>query len=213
MKRHAINCGSAGRFHRRQGGFTLLELVVALTVFGFLLIALTRGVQSGLDIWNMQARQVNKTWDLDNSSRLLRRLLTQIPVAPAASINPGSPPVAISFSGAADQLAFVGELPSGLGSDRRADITLHLVGKRFVIGWMPHRHELAAASAAAKDNEILNGVERVEFAYWGLPSPGAPPTWLTAWDGPSLPDLVRIRVALAKGDPRHWPDLIVAPRL
>lgn len=197
----------------RQSGFTLLELLVALTVFGFLLVALNHGVQTGFGIWNIQSRQVNKTWDLDASARLLRTLLTQIPTSPAASINPGSPAVAIAFVGKADQLSFVGDLPTGLGADRRADISLQLIGKRFVVDWKPHRHELAGPAPAESVSEILRGVDRLEFAYWGLPSPVALPTWLAAWDGPNLPDLVRIRISFAKSDPRHWADLIVAPRL
>ena len=199
---------------RRSGGFTLLELLVALTVFGFLLIALNHGVQTGLGIWNVQSRRVNRTWDLDASARLIRTLLTRIPTSPAASINPGSPAVAISFAGKADELSFVGDFPNGFGNDAAADITLRLAGTRFVAAWQPHRHELAGSPAGSTVSEILPGVERLEFAYWGLPGPtAAAPTWLAAWDGPNLPDLVRVRIGFAKGDPRLWPDLIVAPRL
>jgi general secretion pathway protein J len=199
---------------RCPGGFTLLEVLVALTVFGFLLIALNRGVQTGLGIWNVQSRQVNKTWDLDASARLLRTLLTQIPTSPAASINPGSPAVAIAFNGKEDELSLVGNLPNGLGTDRPANITLQLIGARFVLNWQPHLHELASRTLHPTVSEILQGVTHLEFAYWGLPSPVAlSPTWLAAWDGPNLPSLVRVRIRFGQGDPRRWPDLIVAPRL
>lgn len=198
---------------RRCRGFTLLELLVALSILGFLLIALDHGVKTGLGIWNVQSHRVNTTRDLDTTARLLRTLLTQIPTSPAASINPGSPAVAIAFNGNADELSFVGDLPIGFGTGSPADITLRLLGKRVVVDWQPHRHELANSSPRTV-SEILGGVERVEFAYWGLASPTATsPSWLPAWDGPSLPDLVRIRLAFGHDDRRRWPDLIVAPRL
>jgi general secretion pathway protein J len=200
--------------HRSSNGFTLLELLVALAVFGFLMLALNHGIQTGLGIWNVQARAVNKTWDLDASARLVRTLLTQIPTSSTTSINPGSPAVAIAFDGKTDAVSFVGELPTGLGADRPADITMELVGPRFVVNWQPHRHELGGPPPHQTESDILNGVARLEFAYWGLSSPtAASPAWLAAWTGPSLPQLIRVRIRFGAGDPRRWPDLIVAPRL
>jgi general secretion pathway protein J len=127
---------------------------------------------------------------------------------------PGVTPVAIAFSGKADSLSFVGDLPTGFGTDQPADITLRLTGTRFVVNWQTHQHQLADSPLRAIVTDILNGVDHLEFAYWGLPSPiASSPTWLAAWDGPSLPDLVRVRMKFGAGDPRHWPDLVVAPRL
>lgn len=193
-----------------QAGFSLLELLVALSVLGLVLIALNHGVQTGLGVWNVQARQINRTKDLDATARILRTVLTQIPAA--ASTNPASPPAAIVFTGKADELELVGNLPTGLGTDSYADLALHLNAKRLVLNWSPHRHELADPVAAANVTEILRGVERLDLAYWGPPSPNAPSTWLAGWDGPTLPNLVRIRLNFAAGDARRWPDLIIAPR-
>lgn len=197
----------------RQAGFTLLELVVALSVLGLVIIALNQGLQTGLGIWNVQSRQIRRTKDLDATARTLRALLTQIPISTSAAINPGSPSVAIAFTGKADQLAFVGNLPTGLGTDSYADITLSLSGKRLTLNWLPHRHELPGPAPAANVIEILRGVERLDLAYWGPPVPAAPSTWLAGWDGPRLPNLLRVRLGFAAGDTRRWPDLIIAPRL
>src|SRR3981081_3722849 len=109
-----------------DGGFTLLEVLVSLTVLAFLLIGLHHGVRTGLDLWNLQSRQMNATAELDSTFRVLRTLLTDIPRNPALPTNSGAPAVAISFDGTGDHLAFVGDLPSGLGSIRRSDITIAL---------------------------------------------------------------------------------------
>lgn len=208
-----IRASPVGR-RRHPDGFTLLEFLVALSVFGFLLIALNRGVQTGLGLWHVQSSRVNATWDLDSTARLFRTLLTQIPTSPTASINPGSPAVAIGFDGKSNELSFVGNLPTGFGTDSPADIKLQVLGKRLVVDWQPHRHELTGSSPRATVSEILRGVDRLDLAYWGMPSPtAASPTWLAAWEGPGLPELVRIRVEFGRDDPRRWPDLIVAPRL
>ena len=196
-----------------QGGFTLLEILVALTVLGFLLIGLNEGVRAGLGMWSKQTRQIGSMAELDSTARLLRSLLGNIPLAPAAAANPGSPPLAISFSGATGQLAFVGDMPTGLGSTRRADITVTSRGGRLVLLWAPHRHEQSNTAPVAQETELLGGVVRLEFAYWGTSGADSPTTWLTQWDGPALPQLIRIRMSFGKGDSRHWPDMIVAPQL
>jgi general secretion pathway protein J len=198
---------------RRDGGFTLLELLVALTVLGFLMVGLNQGVRTGLDFWSVQNRLIGRTAELDSTARVLRALLTGIPIIPAATANVGGPPVASSFAGKADRLTFVGDLPTGLGDTRRSDITLMLSGGRLVLLWSPHRHELAGVTPAPVKTELMRGVDQLLLAYWGVASPGAPAGWLAQWDGPKLPKLIRIRLTFSKGDSRRWPDLIAAPQV
>jgi general secretion pathway protein J len=198
---------------RRQSGFTLLEMLVGLIVLGFLVVGLNQGVRTGLGVWNMQARRVGDVADLASAARVLRMLLNGIPLLPAANVTPGSPPLAIAVAGTADRLAFVGDLPNGLGAPRRADITLFLTGDRLVLSWKPHRPELAGTPQASSDAELLRGIARLQFAYFGPPAPDSPMGWLTQWDGPILPELIRVQLSFVKGDTRHWPDLIVAPQL
>ena len=204
---------TARTMRRHPGGFTLLEMLVVLIVLGFLMLGLNQGVRTGLVFWTVQSRQIGSTAELDTTSRLLRMLLTGLPVAPAAAVNPGAAPIALAFTGAADHLSFVGDLPTGLGTTRRADITIELRGGRLVLVWSPHRHELASTKPASTDTELVRGIARLDLAYWGTTAPDSPPGWLALWDGPALPQLVRIRLTFAKGDGRHWPDMIVAPQL
>ncbi len=80
--------------------------------------------------------------------------------------------------------------------------------------WTPHRHETSAAPPPAPtETELIGGVDHVDFAYWGAPAGDQPAGWQGTWDGPGLPDLIRLRLAFGKGDARRWPDLIVAPQL
>jgi general secretion pathway protein J len=198
---------------RHHRGFTLLEMLVVLIVLGFLMLGLNQGVRTGLGFWTVQSRQIGNTAELDTTARILRMLLTGLPIAPAAAINPGAAPMALSFAGAADHLTFVGDLPTGLGNTHRADITIEARGGRLVLVWSPHRHELASTKPASNDTELLRGVARLDLAYWGTTAPDLPASWLAQWEGPAIPQLVRIRLTFAKGDARHWPDMIVAPQL
>jgi prepilin-type N-terminal cleavage/methylation domain-containing protein len=64
---------------KRKRGFSLLEMLVALTVLGLLMAGLNEGVRTGLGLWNAQTRHVGGIAQLDSTARLLRSLLVSIP--------------------------------------------------------------------------------------------------------------------------------------
>ena len=195
-----------------QAGFTLLEVLVALTVLGFLFIGLNQGTRTGFALWNSQTRRIGETDELDATARLTRDLLSGIPILPGTTSD--TAPQAIAITGERDRLAFVGDLPTGFGTTRRADITLLRSTGRFVLSWSPHRHERdREPPMAPTETELIRGVDRLDIAYFGAASPEAPPEWRAQWAGPRLPLLIRVRLRFPKGDRRRWPDLIAAPQL
>jgi general secretion pathway protein J len=199
------------RLFARQGGFTLLEMLVVVTVLGFLIIGLTQGVRTGLTLWEAQSRRVGETAELDAAARILRALLSGI--APSPSVGPTGGAGGLELKGSAASLAFVGDLPTGLGTTQRADITLELSRGRLVLRWTPHRHELSTAVASPPtETELVGNVERLDLAYWGTSSSGQETGWQAQWDGPAIPELIRVRLVFSANDRRRFPDLIAAPQ-
>jgi general secretion pathway protein J len=195
----------------RQAGFTLLEIIVALVVFGFLFVGLSQGTRTGFALWDAQARRIGQTEELDATVRTVRSLLTGIPILPVTAAD--NSPRAIAITGEANRLLFVSDLPTGLGATRRADITLEERTGRLILAWTPHRHEAAGAPPVVPtETELIRGVGQLEIAYYGAPA-GELPLWRTQWPGPQFPLLIRIRLRFPKGDARRWPDLIAAPQL
>jgi len=195
----------------RQSGFTLLEILVALVVLGFLMVGLTQGVRAGLTMWGAQTRRVGETADLDASARVLRRLLSGISLPAAGGVLGASSTE--KFEALPESLTFVGDLPTGFGTTRRADITLELHEGRLVLRWTPRRHELSIAPPPEPiETELIRGVERFDLAYWGSPSPSESAGWQSRWDRRDIPELIRVRLGFAKGDRRRWPDLMAAPQ-
>ena len=141
-----------------QGGFTLLEMLVVVVVLGFLVVGLTQGVRAGLALWSAQQRRVGETAELDASARVLRVLLTGVAAATPGGFGPGAA-AGGEIKGDASHLSFVGDLPTGLGTTRRADISIELDGRRLVLRWTPHRHEiLFGPSPQPTVSELISGV-------------------------------------------------------
>ena len=194
----------------RQSGFTLLETLIVVVLVGLLMVGLTQGVKTGLALWGAQQRRLAATADLDAGARVLRNLLTGLAASPASAA--GANPTAVK--GDSDHFSFVGDLPTGLGTTQRADISIELRKKKLMLIWTPHRHEiLLGPPPKPTETELVADVARLGIAYWGATAPDQPAAWQARWDGPAPPSLVRIRVAFGKGDRRHWPDLIAAPVL
>jgi general secretion pathway protein J len=200
----------------QQSGITLLELLVALLVLGLLMVGLTQGIRAGLAMWGGQTQRLSETAELDAVARALRMLLSNIQAPPASPppSNAGTSTTMPNFELSSDKLTFVGDMPTGFGTTRRANITLELDQKRLVVRWTPRRHESTTVpEPKPTETELSRGVERLEFAYWGSASPDQSAAWQDQSGGPQLPELIRVRLTFPKGDRRRWPDLIVAPPL
>jgi general secretion pathway protein J len=186
---------------RRDAGFTLLEVLAALVVLGFLMAGLSGGVRLGLRAWDQQERAVAGHGDLDAADRALRRLI--------AGIDPGSLTRTSFVTGSAGRLAMVAALPDAAPA-RMAEVALGLDGDRLVMRWTPQEPGVRLGPPpSVEEAELLRGVSQVRFAYWPRPGGRAGAAgWRDAWDRQDPPALIRVRLAFADG--RRWPD-IVAP--
>ncbi|MGA8755761.1 MAG: prepilin-type N-terminal cleavage/methylation domain-containing protein [Stellaceae bacterium] len=196
----------------RQSGFTLLETLVVVVVLGMLVAGLGQGVHAGLSLWGAQQRRLGEIAELDAGARVLRGLLTGIAVPQGQVV--GGPDANNGFKGDAEHLSFTGNLPTGLGTTRRADITIALRKGNLVLSWTPRLHEiLLTPPPPPTDTELVSRVARLDIAYWGSAAPDQPAAWQARWDGPAPPQLIRIRLVFGKDDRRRWPVLIAAPVL
>jgi general secretion pathway protein J len=186
----------------KAAGFTLLEIMVALVVFGLVLAGLNQGVRYGLQAWHSQVRLGSRNGDLDAVSRALRNMIEVMD--PGNGVDPA--PIAATRS----RLAFDTVLPdsAGTGSVRRVTAEL-LVDRRhdLVLQWRPELHvKWLRPRPSPTVATLVGGVAGLDMSFW-RPSGG----WVENWNYPDLPALIRIRVVFPPGDLRHWPDLIAAP--
>jgi general secretion pathway protein J len=190
-----------------DAGFTLLEILVALVVLGFLLLSLSEGVRFGLRAWDSETRLVARGADMDAMERVLRGLIT--------ATDPGEASEQQPFHGAAHTVAFISRLPmsaEGLVT-RMADIGLGVDAKhRLVLRWKPHPHaERLTKPEPPHETVLLENVDHVTFSYLRSAEQGG--GWTDTWSAAELPRLVRISLGFPEGDRRHWPTIEAAPMI
>ncbi|MGI4938980.1 MAG: PulJ/GspJ family protein [Janthinobacterium lividum] len=188
-----------------NAGFTLLETLVSLVVIGLILSGLAQGFRFGTAAWNAQSRLLAGGGDLDSVDRGLRRLVERMDPAGDEKHPP--------LLGGPASMTFAASLPEAAAAPvtRRAAMRLALEGDRLMLTWTPAPHATPLTPVRTSETEVLRGVARLELGYYGQTGQ-APPAWRSAWTGVRLPDLVRLHIVFPAGDPRHWADIVEAPR-
>jgi len=191
--------------NQRQAGFTLLELVVAITLMGLVLVVLYSGLRLGLNGWDSGEQRAEATNRLRLVQEFLRRQLAQSMTVYQTGDEQER---VVVFAGQANTIEFVAPMLAQLGQGGLYRVRVEASDGRLWIRWRPY---LPADPSAGeeRETELLDGVSAVEWAYFGPEGDDdSQPQWRSDWTSPERrPVLVRLNLNL-RGEP--WPDLVVA---
>ena len=195
-------------------GFTLLELLIGMTLLGFMLALLFGGFRLAATSWDAVETRIERTNDEQLARALVRRLLTQVqPVRWKNALNQpmafiGEPGVLRALAPLTAQAGAGGLRVIELGWERE-DATAS--GVRLVLRHAPVRYDVenfASRLDETKSYLVLDNLDAVEFSYFGPEKKGEPPRWQDTWTNhEQLPQLVRLRL---KSRDEGWSDLVVA---
>ncbi len=201
---------------RRQAGFTLVELLVAMTLLAFLSIALFGGLRFGARSWEAVIDSSAERDRIASTQTFLRDRLGQLtlpgPAGLRQSVEDGG------LDGGPERLEFVAPWLSALSLGGLYRFTLwheDAGDGRLMLSWQPAEagpDELEELGDLAGERILLDGVNGFALSYYGAPDEDAEPEWLDQWESPGAPPRL-VRVDLTLADARLvWPVFIVAPK-
>ena len=199
----------------KSAGFTLLELLIAMSLLGFILALLYGGMRLGARSWDAGELRTQNSTHLALVQGFLRRELSQVtPFHWKKKVD-----MNLAFIGEPDSIKLVAPIAVRLGKGGLFLISFELAQDNGVSQLVMRRAIPDADSVdfTALENAekivLADHVEELSLAYFGGKTKDAKPQWLDEWGSldsqQQLPYLIRFRVKFSNG--RVWPDLVVAP--
>ena len=209
-----------GDLRAPEHGFTLLELLVAITLLGLLMAALFGGLRLGMRVWETADARLDASMRTHVVQDFIRQRFAEM--LPLETVPPELAEADVSqpvFVGTIEAVRFASLLPENLGAGvYLMELALvesgHVDGTAsLVLRWFP----LAPADRTAEEvgpteRVLIEDVVALELSYFGTMDSAQPPDWQQVWEGrPDLPRLIRVRLSFPENDAREWPELIIQP--
>lgn len=186
-------------------GFTLVEMMVAITILSLVLLATVTGFRTLATTQTSLNRVTGRNDEIRSVSSFLRDSLESAVLGSSSgglSLGGGGADVTV-FESAPDRLMWKTTMLFGEGVGGSYVVLVAREGPRVTLRWqkMSQRGELDSWNKASA-RTLIEGIQEFAVAY--RRTPGGP--WLSAWDGGGPPGWVRMRVRTAE---RYWPDIVM----
>lgn len=195
---------------RRHGGFTLLEVLIALTLLSLMMVGVVAAMRT---FGNTKVALESVTGRVDEirvvSDFLRGSIGGALPV-----LRIGTAKTDDRFEGSSGDTYFAGDssgvmwvapLVAGANAGGAYVMQLSRSGERLELKWRPYQRNYADFEAATVEPRILlDSVEEFSIGYRASHNG----KWLEAWPGQRFnPVAVRLNI---RASGRYWPELVIA---
>ena len=194
---------SSGRI---QGGFTLIEVLVALAIMAMISAILITSLQIGGHTWQRVTRSTTQSDEIAQAQELLRQRLGALyPYA-------GSDPAFLVADG--NTIEFTSDSPDEVATGvMRYRLSVDRASGDLAIQSRSDAGSPAPNGTPWATESLLGHVESLAVQFW-QPANQGPGRWVDRWDDLThVPPLIRIDVRLSANDSRRWPPLYIEPRV
>lgn len=197
-----------GSHHVR--GFTLLEVIVAVTIFSLVILLLFAGYRLGIRGWESGQRMHDAISELRLAGDFMHKYASQaFPLAVSQNNS-----WRLWFEGESQRLEFITAMPQHLGEGGVYAMALTVEeteeGSSLMVARRLLHPEVAAGRPGVDDppRVLLKDLESARFEYYGARGEREEASWHRRWvNEQRLPFLVRLRLESKRVG--EWPALVV----
>lgn len=209
---------SGDRMTLNQQGFTLIEVLIAMTLLSIMVVLLFGSLKICAESWDRGESKMSQVNEIGVVySFFQRQLTTAIPIWDDFSV---ADEKTFSFHGDEHSMQFVGEFPASAsrGGLQRFSIDLddeksgrQIVDTQINVTVKPFLPVLDDKGLAKEQVTLIKHVKALAFSYFGIDDTSEL-SWQTTWlERDSLPQMVKIHIE--REDGMYWPDMVVDMKL
>lgn len=196
-------------------GFTLIEVLIAMTLLSFMMVLLFASMRICADSWEKgEAKVVDINQVAVVYNFFQRHLSTAIPMWDDFTNDPSSGIRIFSFQGRHDGLQFVSHFPASAGKPGPQLINIQLEqgdeedGQVINVTLTPFFPVATGGEWDKEEVVLVKHVAKLELHYFGADDQSSDPYWQDEWlEKEFQPRLVKIKIGLDKDI--YWPEMII----
>lgn len=197
----------------RRSGFTLMELLIALSILALLMLLLTGGLRFGSRVWERADHVSNVRQEIDLGRTFLTRHLESAYPMMGRPVDGRS---SVRFDGSARKLVFITRAPRQLADHSFVEMSLSLVSYEGLSQLQVVGREVreVARRTPLFDETLLPGIKSLSLSYYGADTAGATAKWSSDWKSKSRsPELIKVAIKFSDETNYLWDDLVISPKV
>lgn len=177
---------------RGMAGFTLLELLVTISLLGLLTMVMFGGMRFGAQVWARTGSDLTVSNAMRKAEDIVRSELGR--AYPLYSIKDSM--TQLAFSGDAHRIRYL--TPSRNTPGALDDIVLEVRADGASEALARTARPELARSLSTTSTNLLSHVDTIEFAYFGISHGDVKPKWSGTWHQQTrLPMLIQVKIVTA----------------
>lgn len=195
-----------------RNGFTLIEVLIAMTLLGVMVVLLFSSLRIAAESWNAGENKMAAVNQKAVVYQFFKRHITAIRPLPMLNIDSTYSVESVqAFQGFPQSLRFVAGLPA---SSARKGLQVFSIAlnpensSSLLVALTPYRlSEPGQALEPVKPEVLLENIAGFKLAYFGKIEEFAEPHWQEEWVvAEQLPSLIKVSITLKDGS--YWPDMV-----